>query len=1248
MKKFLIGLFVLVLFMIATLKAQEVKQLSLDISTLEQVDFTKTKAGPTDHMVYDYLDTYHSKTWPNPAENFTIKSYYYAGDINGDNIDDMYYYAGFCGDERTGDVFDEVEKTIIVYGGANLTILETELFYLEIVPVGDLNGDGYGDAIGKNEDGSIQYYWGSDVGLTEDPTLYSVASLNDVIDAFFDIDNDGYEDYLTESATGDFEIVYGGSTPAAFDTIVYDPDFYTRNSYADYIKVEDIDGTGKRMIVFNADPNTWPREYNFFLIHYNSADRTISLEQSHPTQYFLNVDVADIDGDNFKEVIYSTEEMSNDSAASNHTYIYDDDATNVYTDSIRIYETKVNCIGDINDDNMADFYFTDTELETYHIAYGKADLSGGLTKDALLVFSDMTSGQYTSNYSDIRFFPDITGEGSGDFILSVENDTDFGHRFFKGGTELTYQDRLYDKVLNTGSELFQTINLGDLNGDDFDDAGFISKYDAYLQLFLSGDLTTPDYIINETDNMGINLVQSGDFNGDGFSDIAMLRKNADDYSLHQVEFYLGGSTFDIVPDHTISFVADLSLSNIGWDGFGVKTIGDINGDGKDDFFLYGQGQLFIFYGASSLPSTADHTISENDFFGARTVAAGDMNGDGLDDFAATGNNTTGIFVYFGKGMDAAVDAYSAPDLTLNADETLGYYRDFGFNVTGGDFNGDGLADIAATPYDFREENGMGDGIEGLYIFYGGTAMDNIPDKKLKIPAWPFDVDVVNYIHQLAGEITAIPDMNGDDCNEIYIPGSWWERSLDNSGSQLMKHGIIVFGGDYLQLDSIPIIQTYNAYKYNGAYNAYYYTDAHSAVGDFDHDGVQEILSMNNIPNYIGTTVYKYSIEAVNEKPGDLTLRNGFAPEDIISGARVDTFDVTDPDGNNQHSLVFVNKGENDNSAFTLEGNVLKAKENFDFETQSSYQLYVKATDNYNASLEKAVVLEVRDLNEAPLVINKLNDQVTRELNAYTYTIPDTAIVDFDAGDQLSFTASLTDGTNLPAWLSFNSSAKTFSGTPPDMDLKSIHVVAQDLEGLTAKDTFILVVEGYDEVTEEEIVVDTTSSDDAVTVTVPEEVFEEMGLGEEVTYSASLADGSPLPDYIVFDPETLSFTITLNNNKSYKDILGSLDVIITGVDKDGYQASVGFTLEGEYLDDQLNLIPIVKLYPNPVTDMLVVELPGNNQRTRIELHTIDGKLKKTMLLESEKTILDMSSMKAGIYLLAIHKKDEVKTFRLLKE
>ena len=40
------------------------------------------------------------------------------------------------------------------------------------------------------------------------------------------------------------------------------------------------------------------------------------------------------------------------------------------------------------------------------------------------------------------------------------------------------------------------------------------------------------------------------------------------------------------------------------------------------------------------------------------------------------------------------------------------------------------------------------------------------------------------------------------------------------------------------------------------------------------------------------------------------------------------------------------------------------------------------------------------------------------------------VTDIDAGDVLSYSASLVDGFDLPDWLSFDESTQAFSGTTP--------------------------------------------------------------------------------------------------------------------------------------------------------------------------------------------------------------------------
>src|SRR5207253_507887 len=70
-----------------------------------------------------------------------------------------------------------------------------------------------------------------------------------------------------------------------------------------------------------------------------------------------------------------------------------------------------------------------------------------------------------------------------------------------------------------------------------------------------------------------------------------------------------------------------------------------------------------------------------------------------------------------------------------------------------------------------------------------------------------------------------------------------------------------------------------------------------------------------------------------------------------------------------------------------------------------------------------------------------------------------AFVDGDPGDQLFYSTALEDGSPLPAWLTFDPSTRTFSGTPgpDDSGSVSISLTATDRGGLSAQDTFELSI-----------------------------------------------------------------------------------------------------------------------------------------------------------------------------------------------
>lgn len=95
------------------------------------------------------------------------------------------------------------------------------------------------------------------------------------------------------------------------------------------------------------------------------------------------------------------------------------------------------------------------------------------------------------------------------------------------------------------------------------------------------------------------------------------------------------------------------------------------------------------------------------------------------------------------------------------------------------------------------------------------------------------------------------------------------------------------------------------------------------------------------------------------------------------------------------------------------------------------------------------------VNQAPTLVNALPDQVAAIGAAFSYVLSSTAFADPDAGDALTYVATLADGSALPAWLAFDPATRRFTGTPSSAGTVSIRVVAIDTGGLEASDVFDL-------------------------------------------------------------------------------------------------------------------------------------------------------------------------------------------------
>jgi uncharacterized delta-60 repeat protein len=91
--------------------------------------------------------------------------------------------------------------------------------------------------------------------------------------------------------------------------------------------------------------------------------------------------------------------------------------------------------------------------------------------------------------------------------------------------------------------------------------------------------------------------------------------------------------------------------------------------------------------------------------------------------------------------------------------------------------------------------------------------------------------------------------------------------------------------------------------------------------------------------------------------------------------------------------------------------------------------------------------------------NLFQSNAFMEDRAFSVALPPNIFSDQDAGDTLTYSATKSDGSALPGWLSFNGSTRTFSGTPGDNDvgILNVRVTATDTGGLSASDTFTLTV-----------------------------------------------------------------------------------------------------------------------------------------------------------------------------------------------
>jgi len=108
---------------------------------------------------------------------------------------------------------------------------------------------------------------------------------------------------------------------------------------------------------------------------------------------------------------------------------------------------------------------------------------------------------------------------------------------------------------------------------------------------------------------------------------------------------------------------------------------------------------------------------------------------------------------------------------------------------------------------------------------------------------------------------------------------------------------------------------------------------------------------------------------------------------------------------------------------------------------------------FDALLEK-----LKHTNYEPYVKDSIPVQKAVVNKQFSITVPRNTFYDDDGNNTLTYSATLADGSALPAWLRFDPRKKTVSGKPTEPTTLTVQVTATDNEGAKASSVFKLTAQ----------------------------------------------------------------------------------------------------------------------------------------------------------------------------------------------
>ena len=204
-----------------------------------------------------------------------------------------------------------------------------------------------------------------------------------------------------------------------------------------------------------------------------------------------------------------------------------------------------------------------------------------------------------------------------------------------------------------------------------------------------------------------------------------------------------------------------------------------------------------------------------------------------------------------------------------------------------------------------------------------------------------------------------------------------------------------------------------------------------------------------------------TIVNVNDAPSDVSLSNATLAENAGTDGNVGILTATDQDSADTFTYSLVSgSGSTNNGSFNISGANLRMSASADFESQSSYTIRVRATDQGGLSFEKVFAIGITNVNETPTDI-ALSSSSLAENSGTNATVGNLTTADPDLGDTFAYT--LVTGTGDTDNAAFDISSNTLRlKNSADFETKSsysVRIQSRDLggAGLSIAKTFTVAV-----------------------------------------------------------------------------------------------------------------------------------------------------------------------------------------------